>query len=575
MKKIKLFLRAVILITILSGCNDGFLERYPLDELTNKTFWTSENDLSSYTATLYTQIPDHKDVLWDDNVSDNMAPATYDEKSAGLHLAETGTWDWSYLRKCNFFLDNYGKAKIEDAIKNEYAAEVRFFRAWFYFDFVVKYGDLPWVDRTLSTDDTEILYGNRAPRNEVMDHVIDDLTYATEHLSESRQEGRINKYAALHLKARICLFEGTYRKYHKLGNPVPYLQQAAEAAEQLMNSGKFALYSTGNPTMDYRNLWTLNNLIGNPEMILSKHYDSVLLGHGGDFPIRYIPIDNNGLTKDMVNDYLCTDGMPIALSVLYKGDSTLENEFANRDPRMAQTIVSPGIGFWGEGDKNEVVPRLHVAQGAGSSTSTGYHWMKAYSAEAETMADKAETDLPIFRYAETLLIYAEAKTELDQINQSDIDKSINLIRKRVNMPDMVIANLRRDPDSDMTQTAGYLDQEVSVLLEEIRRERRVELAVEGFRRNDLLRWGAGKFYEKPVLGARWSYFLGLKDVKGLPIYDESSLGKDIWVNKDGYIEPYQRSLPKGRAFDPKKHYLEAIPLVELSLNPKLGQNPGW
>lgn len=575
MKNIKLFLATATIVTILSGCNDSFLERYPLDELTSETFWVSENDLSTYTATLYSYMPDHNDVLWDDKVSDNMAPATYDETAAGLHLAETGTWDWSYLRKCNFFMDNYKKADIEEVIKNEYAAEVRFFRAWFYFDFVVKYGDVPWVDRTLSTSDTDILYGGRTPRNEVMDHVIEDLTYATENLLEKREEGRVNKYAALQLKARICLFEGTYRKYHKLGDPTPYLQQAVAAAEQLIRSGKFALYSTGNPTMDYRNLWTQNNLIGNSEMILSRHYDSVLLGHGGGFPIRYIPVDNNGLTKDMVNDYLCTDGKPIALSSLYKGDITLDDEFANRDPRMAQTIVAPGVGFWKEGDQNEVVPRLHVAQGAGSSTSTGYHWMKAYSGEAEAMADKAETDLPVFRYAETLLIYAEAKAELGQITQSDIDISINLIRKRVNMPDMVIAGLQRDPDSDMTQAAGYLNEEVPVLLEEIRRERRVELAVEGFRRNDLLRWGAGKFYEKPVLGARWSYFMGLKDVKGSPIYDNSSLGKDIWINKDGYIEPYQKSLPRGRVFDPKKHYLMAIPLVELSLNPNLGQNPGW
>lgn len=575
MKKIKLFLTATAVIAFLSGCNDSFLERYPLDELTSETFWVSENDLSTYTATLYSYVPDHSDVLWDDNVSDNMAPATYDETAAGLHLAETGTWDWEYLRKCNFFLDHYNKAQVEESVKNEYAAEVRFFRAWFYFERVVKYGDIPWVDRALTTEDTEILYGGRTPRNEVIDHVIDDLTYATEHLPANREEGRVNKYAALHLKARICLFEGTYRKYHKLGNPAIYLQQAVVAAEQIMNSGKFALYSTGNPAMDYRNLWIQNNLIGNSEMIFSRHYDSVLYSHGGGFPIRYIPIDNNGLTKDMVNDYLCTDGKPIGLSSLYKGDITLDDEFTNRDPRLTQTVVSPGVGFWGESSEDEVVPRLYVAEGHGSSTSTGYHWMKAYSREAETMADKAETDLPVFRYAETLLIYAEAKAELGLATQPDIDKSINLIRKRVNMPNMVIADLQRDPDSDMTLTAGYLDEEVPVLLEEIRRERRVELAVEGFRRNDLLRWRAGKFYEKPVLGARWSYFLGLKTPSGIPIYSNSSVGKDIWVNKDGYIEPYQKSLPQGRVFDPNKHYLMAIPLVELSLNPNLGQNPGW
>lgn len=575
MKKIQLLLTATTIIAFLSSCNDSFLERYPLDELTSKTYWVSENDLSTYTATLYSKVPNHRDILWDDNVSDNMAPATYDETAAGLHLAETGTWDWEYLRKCNFFLDHYNKAEVEDAVKNEYAAEVRFFRAWFYFERVVKYGNVPWVDHVLTTEDTDVLYGSRTPRNEVMDHVIDDLTYATEHLPESREEGRVNKYAALHLKARICLFEGTYRKYHKLGDPTSYYQQAVAAAKQIMDSGKFALYSTGNPTMDYRNLWIQKNLTDNPEMIFFRHYDSVLYGHGGGFPIRYIPIDNNGLTKDMIKDYLCTDGKPIGLSTLYKGDVTLDDEFANRDPRLTQTVVSPGVGFWGESSVDEIVPRLYVAEGHGSATSTGYHWMKAYSREAESMADKAETDLPVFRYAETLLIYAEAKAELGQASQPDIDQSINLIRRRVNMPDMVIADLQRDPDSDMTQAAGYLDEEVSVLLEEIRRERRVELAVEGFRRNDLLRWRAGKFYEKPVLGARWSYFLEIKNQNGIPVYNNSSLGKDIWINKDGYIEPYQRSLPNGRIFDPEKHYLMAIPLVEISLNPKLGQNPGW
>lgn len=574
MKNINRFLKVLLSATLLISCNDGFLERYPLDEVTSKTFWVSENDLSSYTATIYTYVPTHWDLLWDDEVSDNMAPATYNDIAAGLHTASTGTWDWSYLRKLNIFLDNYKKANVSDEIKNEYAAEVRFFRAWMYFDRVVKYGDVPWVDHELNVTNDEILYGKRTPRNEVMDHVIQDLNFAVEHLPTERQEGRINKYAALHLKARICLFEGTYRKYHKSGDPTVYLRQAAEAAEVIINSEKYSLYSTGDINMDYRQLWITKDLKNNPEMIFYKQYDHDLLGHGNT-PSRTIPFDNNGFTKDIVDDYLCTDGKVIGLSPIYKGNQTLDDEFANRDPRLTQTIVAPGVFFFKECNDDEIVPRLYVASGYGSATSTGYHWMKGYNLEDEQNYGKADTDLPVFRYAETLLNYAEAKAELNEIAQHDIDRSINLLRKRVGMPNMVISELQRDPHSDMTKAAGYLDEEVPVLLEEIRRERRVELAAEGFRRRDLLRWRAGKFYEKPVLGARWSYFLNLKKVDGTPLYKKSSVGIDIFINSEGYIEPYQKSLPKGRSFDPQKHYLEAIPLGEIALNPNLGQNPGW
>lgn len=563
------------LVPFLGSCNDSFLERYPLDAVTSETFWKSEADLKAYTSTLYTYVPNHRELLWDDNVSDNYAPATYNAKAAGLHTAETGTWDWTYLRKLNLFLDNYQKAAIDQNLKDEYAGEVRFFRAWMYYDRVVKYGDLPWVDHALNVTDTDILYGSRTPRCEVMDHVIDDLTFAAEHLPESREEGRINKYAALHLKSRVCLYEGTYRKYHKMGTDyADCLRQAVEAAEAIMNSGKYALYSTGNPMEDYHHLWLIKDLRNNPEAILYRHYDYDLLGHGST-PSRDIPFDNNGLTKDMVDDYLCMDGKPIALSPLYQGDMTLQDQFANRDPRLLQTIVAPGIYFFKECDSDEIVPRLFVASGYGSCTSTGFHWMKSYNADDEGKYGKADTDLPVFRYAETLLNYAEAKAELNSLSQEEVDNTINLLRRRVGMPDMVITELQRDPDSDMTKAAGYLEEEVPVLLEEIRRERRVELACEGFRRRDILRWRAGKFYEKPVLGARWSYFLTLAKKDGSPIYDNKDVGIDIFINKDGYIEPYQKSLPNGRVFDPDKHYLEAIPLGELSLNPNLGQNPGW
>lgn len=578
MKRIKLIAVVAFIVGMLTNCNDSFLERYPLDELTSETFWKNKEDLAAYTVTLYTYIPNHEEILWDDEVSDNMAPYKFNSTAAGLHLESTGSWDWEFLRKCNLFLENYKEADTSEDIKNDYAAEVRFFRAWYYYNRVMSYGDVPYVDKVLTTNDDDILYGKSTPRNEVMDHVIDDLIYASENLFEKRESGRINKYAALHLLSRIALSEGTYRKYHKLGESAPYFEKAVTAAESIMNSGKYEIYSTGDPLKDYEALYTQNDLEGNKEMIFFRIYDKIKLGHSS-YPIRYIEGDNNGLTKDLIEDYLCIDGKPIALSDKYKGDLSLMDEVANRDPRLLQTIVPPGVGFFKASNLHkEIVPRLSAAKGAaGSMTSTGYHWRKAYTDAAVAAYDKAEEDLPIFRYAETLLNYAEAKAELETCTQTDIDKSINLIRDRVQMPHMIISELQRDPDSDMLLSAGFLDEEVSVLIEEVRRERRVELAAEGFRRKDLLRWRAGKFYEKPVLGAKWSYFLSLKDSEGKALYDNAMVGKDIWLNENGYIEPYQETLRGvgGRHFDSNKHYLNAIPLNEIYLNPNLEQNPGW
>lgn len=572
--KNKLIILFILAFSIVS-CNDDYLERFPLDELSSQTFWKNEKDLQVYTSILYTYVPDHG-FLWDDEVSDNQAPSKYDEMAAGTHIPSVETWDWTYLRKCNYFLENYNKVDIAQETKDVYAGEVRFFRAWFYSDMVIDYGDVPYTDKTLSISDEDILYGPRTPRNGVMDKVIEDLDYAIEHLPEENTLGRINKYIALHLKARICLFEGAFRKYHKLGESKHLFQKAAEAANTIISSGKYEIYKTGKPNKDYENLWLQDDLKGNKEMILFKQYDNVQVSHPEYFA-RSITNHNSGLTKDMVEDYLCTDGKPIGLSSVYSGDETFEKEVKNRDPRLLQTIVPPGSGwFIGDDLWTEVNPRLIVALGGwGSASSTGYHWRTSYNEKAVDAYYKAETDAPVFRYAETLLIYAEAKAELGECSQADIDKSINLLRDRVGMPNMVITDLERDPDSDMTIAAGYLEEEVPVLLEEIRRERRVELGCEGFRRNDLLRWRAGKFYEKTVLGAKWSYFLGLKDVDGNALYSSESLGKDIWINAEGFIEPYQFTLPQGRKFDSEKHYFLPIPIIELSLNPALKQNPNW
>lgn len=573
MKNIKNYILISALLFLAMACNNDYLERYPLDELTNETFWQSENDLKAYTAGLYSILDG--ETVWDDDQSDNHATSTYNSVVAGQHTVATGTWSWSYLRKCNFFMENYDNSdEVSDDVKNVYKGEVQFFRALFTFGRVKSYGDIPFTTKVLTNADEDVLYADRTPRKEVMVQVLEDLNGAVENLPSTRtEECRLTKWAALALKARICLHEGTFRKYHKLGDEAEFLNAAAEASKAIIDGGAFTLYSTGDANNDYNNLFRQLSLKDNPEAILYVKY---LSGERGHNFVRYMKESHkDGLTKDMVNDYLCTDGKPIALSPLYKGDDTLEKEFSNRDARLKQSIIPPGTGFFYEGDPNEVVPRLPLAKGIGSATTTGYHIIKMFDNDETQKYDEAETDLFLFRYAEVLLVYAEAMAELGQADQEVIDLTINKLRERVGMKRMVIAELVRDPDSDMTAEAGYLDEEVSVLIEEIRRERRVELVSEGFRYDDLMRWRAGKLMIKKTLGAKWAAFENQTTVSGTPIYDHVVVGSDIYLDENGYIDLYKEQLPNGKVFDPNKHYYFGIPLGEIALNPNLTQNPGW
>ena len=408
------------------------------------------------------------------------------------------------------------------------------------------------------------------PRDEVMAQVLADLNEAVTLIPEEvTEEGRMNRWAAEALRARICLHEGTFRKYHGLGGEDPFLNAAKEAAEAVINSGKYSLYSTGNPAADYRDLFIQLSLNGNPEAILHEKYVRDVKGHGF---VRFMVNAEEGLTKDFVEDYLCVDGLPIGLSPLYQGDTTLPEEFANRDPRLAQTILEPSVGFFKEGSDQEVQPRLKLASGAGSASTTGYHIIKMYNDHDQfTFIGGGEVDLHIIRYAEVLLIYAEAMEELGMFDQTIADMTINLLRERVGVASMDLGALIRDPNSDMVASAGYLDADVSVALEEIRRERRVELAAEGFRYDDLMRWRAGKFLTKHISGAKWSAFKDLTTPAGALIYD--GLSPDL--DADGRLDLYSTQLPGGGVFDPNKHYYFGIPTEEIAINPAIVQNPGW
>ncbi len=449
------------------------------------------------------------------------------------------------------------KADADAATKSKYAAEVRFFRALFYWQKVIRFGDVPWINRDLTDTSASLLYAPKTPHKQVMDSVLADLNFAVSNLPVLSEvdPGRLHKYAALALLSRIGLWEGTYRKYHGLSDETVYLNAAVTASEAIINSGNYEIWSTGKPNTDYYNLFIQEDLSGNKEAILPKIYIQNALTHN---LTRELGESGTGLSKNFARSFLCKDGLPTALSPLYKGDDSLDAEATNRDPRFSQLIATKGFVLRKNSDGSQDV--FTLPQIGTSTAPTGYMIIKGLSPDpAQWNAAQSTLDLFIFRYAEILLNEAEAKAELGQCTQEVLDKTINKIRDRVGMPHMILGALVKDPKSDFPALPALLD--------EIRRERRVELALDGFRLNDLLRWKAGNLIENPET------ILGMKLVPAIRAQYPPGQVNSVQVDANNYIRLYTNI--NSRVWN-NKMYLYPIPIQELTLNPNLKpQNTGW
>ncbi|HYH56426.1 MAG TPA: RagB/SusD family nutrient uptake outer membrane protein, partial [Anseongella sp.] len=447
-----------------------------------------------------------------------------------------------------------------------YAGEVKIFKALEYFSLVKRFGDVPWLSRDLGADSEE-LYAPRDSRILVMDSVLQDLDWAIAKLpgKQEAEAGRINRDVALAVKARICLHEGTFRKYHGMEGSEKFLNEALDASNLLMQEGNYQVFDQGNPQADYGTVFSSLDLSGNPEIILYKKYETDLLGTR---TVQFIHDNamNSGASKSLVDAYLCDDGLPVSMSPRFLGHSSIDEEMLNRDPRLTQTIVYPRTKMQA-GLPGPAIPGTDFG---GSSLSagicpTGYQILKYWVDDIEEYLriQNGILDAPLFRYAETLLIHAEAAAELGVCDQAVLDKTINILRDRAGMPHLLLPAAEaweNNPDY-------RLDYEniSSALINEVRRERRVELAVENFRYDDLIRWKEGKLLEQRLLG--------MKFVQS--VYPGVEVGQDIFLDENGFIWPYARSLPNGRTFDENKHYYFPLPTEELVLNPNLEQNEGW
>ena len=532
-----------LLLTItFTSCNKDFMDRFPLDKINDANFWKTPADLKTYANQFYPMLIDPNNFWRLDNLSDNQAPSGIESFIWDQYVVPSsgGGWaksDWSAIRSCNYFLKEYQSVKGDAAAINTSVAEILFFKSFFYYQKVKQFGDVPWLSEVLETN-SEQLMSPRDSRKLVMDSIIKNLDFAVQNLPDESNEDRLTKYAALAFKSRVCLFEGTYRKYHNMDDHENMLREAISASEAIMNSGKYSIYSTGDPSTDYYDLFSMDELRGNPEGIMVQYYAYDKLMHNRN---RIMSEPQTGFTKDFAETYLCKDGKPISLSALYKGDAQFTDEFIDRDPRMKQSIYTPDRPFLITSSGSisyQPVPEFNNAR-----CNTGYRIIKFFSPyEKDIQQGRCIKPTFIFRYAEVLLNNAEAKAELGECTQEVLDKSINFLRDRVGMPHLTMDVGFVDPN--------WPDWEIPVapLINEIRRERRIELASEGFRFDDLRRWKAGKLLEnlKTYLGAR----------------DPST--NSYRVLYSGFTRKWNEKL-----------YLYPLPTSELTLNSQLVQNPGW
>ncbi|MDR1454263.1 MAG: RagB/SusD family nutrient uptake outer membrane protein [Tannerella sp.] len=554
----------------------------PKDALTDESYWSKPEDLKLYANRLYENMPGPSHL---DNTSDNFVTANYSSLLFNERTVPTNnsgsSWGWGVIRACNFFLTRYQNVQGAEADINPYVAEVRFFRAWDYFGKIKLYGDVPFFDKDLQTDDVDLLYKARDSRDLVLGKIIEDLEFAVQWLPEAdrAEAGRLHKNAALTQLARVCLHEGTWKKYHNAPagslSSEQLLRRAAETAERIMNSGLYDIVRAGDDggslmsfdgyPLYYANLFIQESLTGNPECILPHIYINSVLAHGLSRSAGF----GTGLSRDFVESALCRDGKPTGSSPLYQGDETWETELTDRDPRLYQLIDNLNRPYQIINGEIQVNPFTNVTPNGGV---TGYPCIKFHSPlPDQNEADRSTYDWFIYRYAEVLLIYAEAKAELGECTQDVLDKTVNKLRDRVEMPHLTVT-----PEADPNPVNyGYA---VSPLLYEIRRERRIELVAEGFRWDDIVRWKAGKLLENPKT------FLGMRvtpqSVAPYPegtFYGEAGVQTLTWEGKE-LIRPYPGKAPDdaGRKWaDNDRRYLEPIPLEELTLNKNLTQNPGW
>ncbi len=580
-KKTLLIISALLVMFSFSSCED-FLDRKPLDEATEASYWSSTQDLQTYLNGRYPLLGGNFSgdlgYLGADRRSDNMASIGYvpylnsDEPTTAPAGIGEGGWDFRDIRAINIFFDNYQKCQDPFERYKHYIGEALFLRAYLYFAKVRRYGDVPWYNSQVFPNDPD-LYKPRDKRSLVVDSIIANLDLAIQYLKTRSEVGvnRINKETALIFKTRVALHEGTWAKYHS-DKPSEsdvdankMFQIVIDAYNDLKNlTGGFSSVIHDN----YAELFNQSDYSSIPEVTLAKHYDidlgvenNALYLIRGDLGIQY---EGNGYTFDLINSFLDKNGQTIDLLTdpelaNLKGTEYIKVLNDKLDARFGQVVWIPGETLTENSEEIKFLGAFTSPPWDAKYNSygvTGFCPKKGYNKNYETQKKENMIGAVLFRVSEALLNYAEAYVELNG-SMPDFTDNLDLLRDRTGMPPLT-GNLPSVDDS--WPDYGY---DISENLAIIRNERRIELIGEGFRESDWKRWRAHALFEG-------------KRKKGLKI-DQGEYSSPQSIDENGLLDPNSgvAGLADGYEFDESKYYLYPLPLADLELNPNLTQNPGW
>lgn len=605
-------------VSLLSGCSD-FLEKYPQDAMSDQDYFTKDTDLEYYMNGLYDGILRSANSLkWsnlntanDDWAGNTPSTTLMQHSTSGLASETSDIWNnaYDYIRKVNYFLENAYRVPNMGKIGKHYLGEGYYCRAVKYFDLLQTFGGVPYISKVLNVDSEE-LYTPRSSRKEIAEKIIADLDSAILYCDWKGEgeasAGRINKEAALVMQSRVALYEGSWEYYHgKKGSKFQvqgsdgseFLKKGIEAGEQLIEKYGSNIYlgSSENEYFDYFNQSDYEKIQG---AFLYKVY-SRSLGIINNWGRSYAEGVDAGLTKSAIDAYVMSDGKPIEVSSVILDNQTMNELCLKKDPRLSQTIWYPAKGrfidYLGAVDHAYKTSYPGLIQNQQRRPAyTGFRIWKGTSFDPAEI-DNGEVDDLILRYEEVLLNYVETKAILGLVTQDDLDKTINVIRSRVNLPNMSLSEVN-GWNIDYDKRNGY-DPSAPNIVNEIRRERRVELMLEGLRFMDIKRWAMldDVFNGWKPVGAYAQEYVDYwnnpdrlaEDGFDWKSPEEVKLEKGINYDTIGdYINPFfkhadfQPNSGRGYYVDPDRDYLSSIPREEITLyknkgNVTLEQNPGW
>lgn len=591
------YIFAILFGCLLAACN---ITEAPEDRVTPDTYFQTATDLEAWTNYLYATFPTAENIAGmnaDDMIDKSMGNIIEGTRMPSDGMGSSNEWNFSQVRRINYFFENAGICPDKEAL-NKYSGVAYFFRAHIYFEKVKRFGDIPFYDQVIGSSDEALLRKPRDPRGYVIDRILEDLDRAIELLPAEKDPVRVTKWTAMALKSRVALFEGTWMKYHNLQarsdapdhNAEYYLNIAASISERFIDESGYKIYSSPEDSLPYQNLF--NNTdpakLKTDEIILVRRYIPNSMMHSVQFSIRN---NNSGFTRRFMNHYLTTSGVPFTNQT---GHETMEflDEVADRDPRMAQTVLLPG--FKKVGAKEETINDF--------TAWTGYEPIKYVVNDTYSGASKGISDFPLFRAAEVYLNFAEAKAELGTLTQADLDKSVNKLRERVNMPLMQLSALTT-PDRYLLSCYPNVSKNNTAAILEVRRERTIELVMEGHRQWDMMRWKEGAqmvnkdnpYYGVYIPGPGKYDFNGdgKPDVEFYvagttpdnKLVATKRIGSDVYLfekgsttqGNSGYLTAYSNAtLSTPYSWNETRDYLYPVPAEQRVLTlGALTQNPGW